>query len=86
MALQSLPKHAEEDRMGKVRTSRVKRVARRVLSIHGASASTDFQQNKQLVESVLKGNISKSFVNKVAGYITSLQTSGVRGAEEEEQA
>ncbi|MDH5362461.1 MAG: 30S ribosomal protein S17e [Aigarchaeota archaeon] len=69
--------------MGKVRTSRVKRVARQVLSIHGASASTDFQQNKQLVESVLKGNISKSFVNKVAGYITSLQTSGVRRAEEE---
>lgn len=73
--------------MGKVRTSRVKRVARQVLSMHGGSASTDFQQNKQLVESVLRGSVSKRFVNKVAGYITALQTSGVgEQPREEEQA
>jgi len=77
--------------MGKVRTARVKRIARQVLDVYGSSASTNFEQNKQLVERVLRGNISKSFVNKVAGYITSLQASGVkeqidRSAEEEEQA
>lgn len=55
--------------------------------MHGGSASTDFQQNKQLVESVLRGSVSKRFVNKVAGYITALQTSGVRERpREEEQA
>jgi len=73
--------------MGKVRTTRVRRVARQVLSVYGSRASTNFQQNKQLVGSVLRGNISKSFVNKVAGYITSLQTSGVKEEpKEEEQA
>lgn len=55
--------------------------------MHGGSASTDFQQNKQLVESVLRGSVSKRFVNKVAGYITALQTSGVtEQLREEEQA
>lgn len=66
--------------MGKVRTSKVKRLAKEVFQNYREMISEDFERNKQIVEEILKGQVSKKLRNRIAGYLTSL----VKHAKEKE--
>ena len=57
--------------MGKVRTERVKRVARELLKRYPDKFTTDFEDNKKLVESFVKISSTK-LRNRIAGYLTRL--------------
>ena len=57
--------------MGKVRSERVKRIARELVKRYPDKFTTDFEDNKKLVESLV--NISSTKLrNRIAGYITRL--------------
>lgn len=58
--------------MGKVRTKKVKRLAREVLELYRDRVSGDFEKNKQLVRETFVSGISKRLANRIAGYLTSL--------------
>ena len=57
--------------MGKVRTSLVKRTARRLLELYPAEVSTNFEENKELVKKYVYLK-SKKLRNQIAGYLTHL--------------
>jgi len=57
---------------GKVRTELVKRIARELVERFPDKFTTDFENNKKLVES-LTNISSKKLRNRVAGYVTQLQ-------------
>lgn len=57
--------------MGKVRTSLVKRTARRLLELHPDEVSTNFEENKELVKKYVYLK-SKKLRNQIAGYLTHL--------------
>ncbi len=57
--------------MGKVRPERVKSIARELVKRYPDKFTTDFEDNKKLVESLV--NISSTKLrNRIAGYITRL--------------
>ena len=57
--------------MGKVRTEHVKRIARELLDKYPSKFTTDFENNKKLVNEYT--NVSSTKLrNKVAGYTTRL--------------
>ncbi len=57
--------------MGKVRTEQVKRIARRLLDRYPSKFTSDFENNKKLVDTLT--NISSTKLrNRVAGYTTRL--------------
>lgn len=58
--------------MGKVRTKKVKRLAKEVLELYRDRVSDDFEKNKQLVRQVFVSGVSKKLANRVAGYLTTL--------------
>ncbi len=58
--------------MGKVRTGKVKRLAKEILESYWDMVSMDFEKNKQLVRKVFVSGVSKRLANRIAGYITSL--------------
>ncbi len=70
--------------MGKVRTRKVKVLAREVLKAFPDRVSTDFESNKLLVGEVLVGRVSKKLRNKVAGYLTALAKKEQKAREEQE--
>lgn len=57
--------------MGKVRTSLVKRTARKLLALYPDKFTRDFEHNKQAVRELLDVQ-SKKLRNQIAGYITRL--------------
>ncbi len=57
--------------MGRVRTSIVKRTARRLLELYPNEVSKDFEENKKLVSKYVYVK-SKKLRNKIAGYLTHL--------------
>ncbi len=57
--------------MGKVRTVLVKRLSRELVERYSDSFSTDFDQNKEVVDELLT-NTTKRLRNRIAGYITRL--------------
>ena len=57
---------------GKVRTELEKRIAQELVERFSDKFTTDFENNKKLVES-LTNISSKKLRNRVAGYITQLQ-------------
>lgn len=57
--------------MGKVRTSLVKRTARRLLELFPNEISSDFNVNKELVKKYVHVK-SKKLRNQIAGYLTRL--------------
>jgi len=61
---------AGED-LGKVRPERVKRIARELVSRHPDKFTTNFEDNKKLVETLIETSSTK-LRNRIAGYITSL--------------
>ncbi len=69
--------------MGKVRPEYVKKTARELVESYPDKFSTDFQSNKQIVESLAKIPSAK-LRNRIAGYITRL-LSIEQAAEEEDE-
>jgi len=59
--------------LGKVRTEHVKRIARELVERFPDKFTTDFENNKRVLESVAEIPTSK-LRNKIAGYITRLMT------------
>ena len=57
--------------MGKVRTTIVKRTARKILELYPDRVSLDFEENKKLVSDVVEVS-SKKLRNQIAGYLTHL--------------
>ncbi|MDH7564131.1 MAG: 30S ribosomal protein S17e [Candidatus Bathyarchaeota archaeon] len=55
--------------MGSVRTEQVKRTAKELLRRFPQEFSTDFEANKQTVNSLLEG-VTPKVRNQIAGYIT----------------
>ncbi len=70
--------------MGKIRTAKVKRIAKEVMERYGGQVSTSFDENKLLVRQVLTGQVSRKFANKVAGYLTRLARLAERKAAQEQ--
>ncbi len=71
--------------MGKVRTEHVKRTARKLVQRFPDKFTTDFENNKKLVEEFT--NLSSTKLrNRIAGYVTRLVTimQASETAEEEE--
>jgi len=62
--------------MGRIRTTLIKRVARKLLAEHGEEFTTDFEKNKEVVDRYLK--LSKKMRNVVAGYIVKLKKSNAK--------
>jgi len=57
--------------LGKVRTSLIKRTARKLLASYPDYFSDDFQHNKMVVRAIVNVH-SKKVKNQIAGYITRL--------------
>lgn len=67
--------------MGKVRTSLIKRTARRLLELFPNEVSTDFNANKELVQKYVHVK-SKKLRNQIAGYLTRLAKLKQKGVEQ----
>ncbi|KON29625.1 30S ribosomal protein S17e [miscellaneous Crenarchaeota group archaeon SMTZ1-55] len=63
--------------MGKSRRIKTKRLAHEVLEKHPDRFTTDFEENKTLLEEILL-NSTKRLRNKIAGYITSFMNTRER--------
>jgi len=61
----------EGEDLGKVRPERVKRVARELVERYPDKFTTNFEDNKKLVETLIETSSIK-LRNRIAGYITSL--------------
>ena len=57
--------------MGRIKTKQVKRVTKKLVSLHADKFKTDFENNKKLVSSYADFK-SKKLRNVVAGYVTRL--------------
>ena len=57
--------------MGNVRPEKVKRVARELFEKHPTMFTTDFEQNKKILETMMS-TPSKSLRNMIIGYVTRL--------------
>lgn len=57
--------------MGKVRTSLVKRTARKLIQLYPNEFTEDFEHNKEVVKKYVKVD-SKKLRNQIAGYVTRL--------------
>jgi small subunit ribosomal protein S17e len=68
--------------LGKVRPEHVKKIARELVELYPDKFSTDFQNNKKVVESLAQIYSSK-LRNRIAGYITRLQSIAYAGEVEE---
>ena len=69
--------------LGKVRTEHVKRIARELIEKFPGKFTTDFENNKRVLESVAEIPTSR-LRNKIAGYITRLMTIMDSGKSSEE--
>lgn len=69
-------------RLGKVRTRKVKVLAKQIKELYGQDVTASFEDNKRLVRSVLEGRFSKRFANRVAGYLSALVKLEKKAAEQ----
>ncbi|MHA1167565.1 MAG: 30S ribosomal protein S17e [Candidatus Hodarchaeales archaeon] len=58
--------------MGKVRSSVIKNLSRRIMSEYGDYITIDYQENKKFLDMIVDLK-TKTFRNRVAGYITRLK-------------
>ncbi|MEM2082955.1 MAG: 30S ribosomal protein S17e [Nitrososphaerota archaeon] len=58
--------------MGRVKTGRVKRLAKEIFEKYSKEINENFEKNKALVKQVLEGEKSKKIINLIAGYLTIL--------------
>ncbi len=68
--------------MGRIKTRKVKVLAKEILEKFPDRVSADFELNKQLVGEVLVGQVSKKLRNQIAGYITRLVKRQLKKEEE----
>lgn len=66
--------------MGKVRSSKVKRLALELLEKYSSALSTDFEKNKEVAKQYLP-HVTKRMRNRVAGYVTRLTSIKARSEE-----
>lgn len=59
------------EELGKVRPQRVKRIAKELVRRHPDKFTTNFEDNKKLMETLIETSSIK-LRNRIAGYITSL--------------
>jgi small subunit ribosomal protein S17e len=59
------------EELGKVRPQRVKRIAKELVRRHPDKFTTNFEDNKKLIETLIETSSIK-LRNRIAGYITSL--------------
>lgn len=59
-------------RLGKVKTGKVKRLAKEIFEKYSKEINENFEKNKTLVRRVLEGKVPKKIINLVAGYLTTL--------------
>jgi len=72
--------------LGKVRPEQVKKIARELVGLYPDKFSTDFQSNKNILESLARIPSDK-LRNRIAGYITRLlKISNARKVEEGEES
>jgi small subunit ribosomal protein S17e len=71
--------------LGKVRPEHVKKTAHELIELYRDKFSTDFQNNKEVVESLAQISSSK-LRNRIAGYITRLVSAYTEETEESEAA
>jgi len=72
--------------LGKVRPEHVKKIARELVGLYPDKFSTDFQSNKNILESLARIPSDK-LRNRIAGYITRLlKISNARKVEEREES
>lgn len=72
--------------MGRVKTRKVKVLAREIMERFPERVSADFELNKLLVKEVLSGQVSKKLRNQVAGYVTKLVRRELKKSEEKAEA
>jgi small subunit ribosomal protein S17e len=65
--------------MGNIRTSHVKRLSKELIETHQGKFTTDFDENKKLVEEFSTVS-TKHLRNKIAGYVTRLVRNEARQA------
>ncbi|MDP1551982.1 MAG: 30S ribosomal protein S17e [Methanobacteriaceae archaeon] len=65
--------------MGNIRTSHVKRISRELIETHQGKFTTDFDENKRLVQEFSTVS-TKHLRNKIAGYVTRLVRNDLRQA------
>ncbi len=70
--------------MGKVRTTIVKRTARKLLEMYPDLFTRDFEHNKRVVSQLIEYR-SKKLRNQIAGYITHLVKIREKRKKEEEE-
>lgn len=70
--------------MGKVRTTLVKRTARKLLEMYPDLFTRDFEHNKRVVSQLIEYR-SKKLRNQIAGYITHLIKIREKRVEEAEE-
>lgn len=58
--------------MGKVKTGKIKRLAKEIFEKYSKEINENFEKNKALVRQVLEGKTSKKIINLIAGYLTTL--------------
>ena len=68
--------------MGRIKTRKVKVLAKEIVEKYPDRVSADFELNKHLVGELLVGQVSKKLRNQVAGYITRLVKMRLKKAEE----
>jgi len=68
--------------MGRIKTRKVKVLAKEILERFPDRVSADFELNKQLVGEVLVGRVSKKLRNQIAGYITRIVSNTIREREQ----
>lgn len=69
--------------MGKVRTTLVKRTARKLLDMYPELFTGDFEHNKKVVSQLIEYR-SKKLRNQIAGYITHLVNAAKKRKKEAE--
>jgi len=69
--------------LGKVRPEHVKKIAHELVELYPDKFNTDFQNNKKVVESLAQ-IYSAKLRNRIAGYITRLQSIAYTGEAAEE--
>ena len=68
--------------MGKVKTDQIKRTGKKLMVQFPEKFTTDFDENKQLVESLTQGTTTR-VRNQIAGYITRTLTLAKANSETE---
>lgn len=70
-------------KLGRIKTRKVKRLAKEIFEKYNKEINENFEKNKALVKQVLEGDVPKKIINLVAGYLTILakQKSEVKSKE-----